>query len=271
MNINTSFGAGLSSINRATEGLNTSFDRISSGKRINSASDDAAGLSIVNRMSSEIRGFAQSTRNANDGISFLQTTSAGLSSLTDGIQRIRELALQASNGILSDDDRNIINAEAQQIKSELSRTIDSAQFNGRPLFNSDDSISIQVGDKAEDGVDISTSNFEQLMSDAGLDNLDLSTAAGAYAAIDSVDQLQSDINTSNANVGAGLNRLSSTIESLGARDLAAQASRSRIEDADMAKEISEMTSNKIKLEVAIAMQAQANAQKSSVLKLLEGL
>lgn len=266
--INTNFS---SQINRATSAVNRSAERIASGSRINNARDDAAGLANANRLTSQINGFAQASRNANDGISFLQTADAGLSSLTDGIQRIRELALQAANGTLTDQDRSALNSEAQQIKDELTRTIDTSQFNNKSLYKSDDAISLQVGPGEGDTLDVSVGDFEQVLVDTSFADIDLSTAAGATSALGSLDSFQDEVNTSFAGIGAGLNRLGSTISNLAASEISAQASRSRIDDADIAKEVSDLAANEIKQNVAIAMQSQANAQQGFVLKFLSGL
>lgn len=265
-------GSGISTqINRATAGVARASERVASGSRINGAGDDAAGLANANRLTSQISGFAQGVRNANDGISFLQTADAGLASITDGIQRIRELALQAANGTLSDNDRSALNSEAQQIIEEIDRTVDTSQFNNRSLFKSDDAIALQVGPGEGDTLDVSVGDVEQALVDTSFADIDLSSAEGATAALGSLDTLQDSVNASFADIGAGLNRLNSTIANLTSSEISAQASRSRIEDADMAKEISQLATDKIKQEVAIAMQGQANAQQGMVLKFLGGL
>lgn len=260
-----------SAIQQASSSVAASSERIASGSRINRASDDAAGLVISNRLSAQISGFSQSIRNANDGVSMLQTADAGLSSLTEGIQRIRELALQAANGTLNSEDRKIINTEAQQIKEELSRTVETSQFNNRPLLRDNSPVSLQVGAEEGDRLDLKLGDLEQALLDAGLNDLDLSTAEGANSALGSLDQVQERVNLSIGDVGAGLNRLASTIETLSSSEISAQAARSRIQDADMAKEISELTANRIKEEIALAMQAKANANKGQVLTLLNDL
>ncbi len=271
MEINGGFGGGFTNIQRANSVVEQASDRIASGKRINGAGDDAAGLVISNRITSQINGFSQSARNANDGISFLQTADSGLSSITDGIQRIRELALQASNGTLSDSDRGFLDAEAQQIKDELTRTVETTEFNGSPLYTNGDNTTLQVGPNNGDDLDVSVGNIEQLFEDAGIADIDLSTAAGASSSLSALDEVQEGLNSSFADIGAGLNRLDSTISTLGASEVNAAESRSRIEDADFAKEISELVAGQTRRETSIAIQSQANAQKGFVLKFLEGL
>lgn len=271
MEINGGSSGGFLNIQRANSIVERASDRIASGKRINTAGDDAAGLVISNRFTSQINGFSQAARNANDGISFLQTADSGLSSITNGIQRIRELALQASNGTLSDADRGFLDAEAQQIKDELTRTIQNTEFNGRSLYTSDDDTSLQVGADSGDSLDVSIGNIEQLFEDAGIADIDLSTASGASSALGALDEAQDGINSSFADIGAGLNRLDSTIANLGASEVNAAESRSRIQDSDFAKEISELVAGQARRETSIAIQSQANAQKGFVLRFLEGL
>ncbi len=271
MNVSNNVGGGFASINRASSSVTTASERIASGSRINNGRDDAAGLAISNRLTSQITGFGQATRNANDGVSFLQTADSGLASITDGIQRIRELSIQAANGTLSDKDRSFLNAEAQEIKDELTRTVETTQFNNQAVYTNDDDIPLQVGAESGDTLDVSVGNIEQLFEDAGLADIDLSTAAGASDALGALDEVQDGINVSVSEIGAGLNRLDSTIASLSASEIAAESSRSRIKDADLAKEISDLAAGQVKQETAIAIQAQANAQKGIVLKFLEGL
>lgn len=269
MNINS--GGLSSSLTQSTQNLNRTTERISSGKQINGAGDNAAGLAISNRLGAQINEYTQATRNANDGVSLLQAKSANLNSLTDGIQRIRELALQASNGTLTDTDRSAINNEAQQILSEVSRTIEDTNFNGNPLLSGDSNVNIQLGSEDDDSINIHTNDFTQLLSDLNFGNIDLSTAEGSQSSLNILDEIQININTDASEVGAGLNRLNSAINTLTDSEINAEASRSNILDADIAKEVSELTANNIKLNAALALQAQANQRSGAVLKLLEDL
>lgn len=248
--------------------LNRSTERLSSGKQINSAADNAAGFAISNRLTAEIRGLNQASQNANNGISYLQTAEAGLFSITDGIQRIRELALQASNGILSDQDRGYINKEAQQIRDEIMRTIETSNFNGKKLFGNNASVDLQVGTSRGDTINMNLADFEQIVADLGFNNLDLSTRANASSAIDTMDQFQTEVNSAGAEIGAGINRLEATISNLDNRSVKSAASRSRIVDTDFAKESTNLALNSIKLSAEIAMKSQANQRAGNVLRLL---
>lgn len=241
---------------------------ISSGTRINKASDDAAGLAISNRLDARVSGFNQSIRNANDGVSALQVKGAALEGFTDGVQRIRELALQASNGILSDSDRSAINKEAQSIASEIQRGLESTQFNGKPVF-SDSDTTLQIGPGEDDLVTFSGDNLTQSFSEAGFDSLDFSSVQGATDALGILDSVQGTIDQQSADIGANLNRLDSTINNLSDSRLSTHASLSRIKDSDMAKEVSELAKEETKRDIDISMQVLANQNKSNVLRLLQ--
>ncbi len=267
MEINSSSST-INNISRSNEALNQSAERISSGRRINNAGDDAAGLVISERLTRQIDGFNQSIRNANDGVSYLQTADAGASSLTEGVQRLRELALQSSNGTLNDSDREAINAEAIQIKDEIQRTVSNTSFNGRPVLSGDENLNLQVGPKEGDQLELSLDDLDQFLQDTNFQNIDLSSAQGAQAALSTLDEVQDGVVQFRADIGAGLNRLDSTISNLAQSELSAQESRSRITDADIAKEVSELTVNQIKRDVSIAIQVQANERGNSLLKLL---
>lgn len=253
---------------QSSAGIQQSSERIASGRRINNAEDDAAGLAIANRLSSQINEFSQSVRNGNDGISYLQTADGALSSITENLQRIRELALQASNGTLNSNDRKALNAEAQQLKDEITRTVETTEFNGQPLLNNSDEVGIQLGAESEDRISLGIDNFAQVLEDAGLEDLDLTSASGAADALSIVDDIQTNVDSTLSTIGAQSNRIDSSINSLLNREENAAASRSRIEDADIAKEASELTANTIRRDISIALQAQANSRSGNVLRLL---
>ncbi len=268
--MNISGTSGLSGLQNANSIINRSAERIASGSRINNAGDDASGLALSNRMSAQVNGFNQSIRNANDGISMLQTKGASLQGVNDAVHRLRELALQASNGILSDSDRGALDDEAQQLLAEINQTVQTSSFNGKSLLSNGDNIRLQVGANAEDGIDLEQGDFSQMLEDAGLNNIDFSSASGATSALSVLDQVQADINSVNADIGAGINRLDSSISNLHASAIEAQESRSRIKDADIAKEITDLVNGQVKRDSSIAMQVLANQQKSSVLRFLGG-
>lgn len=254
---------------QSSAGISQASERIASGSRINTAADDAAGSAISNRFSAQIRSLTQATQNANDGISYLQSSSASYSSVTEGIERVRELALQAANGTLQDSDRQAINAEAQQVLEEITQTVGNSQFNGKSLFGNTDPIDLQVGAEASDTLSVQLDDFSQTLSESGFDDIDLSTAGGASNALAALDQVQQGVDSASATIGAGINRLESTISSLSNSTISAEASRSRTQDADLAKEISNLVQEKIKQEAGIALQAQANQNAGSVLNLLQ--
>lgn len=269
MSIN-SVGVSSSIYTQANAGIEKASERIASGSRINSAADDASGLAISNRLSSQISEFSQGIRNANDGVSYLQTAEAGLSSITDNLQRLRELSLQAANGTLNPTDRQFLDKEAQQIKAEVTRIVEESRFNGKELFTNTDKIAIQVGSGDSDSIDVGTDNFQDILGSLQFDTIDLNSADGANAALSIVDQLQAGVDNSSANIGAQINRLDSSVNSLYNSQEKAVESRSRIQDADLAKEISELTANTLKQDIAIALQVKSNNNADNVLRLLGG-
>lgn len=255
-------------ITQSTSGIQQSSERIGSGRRINGAADDAAGLVLSNRLTSQINGFSQSVRNGNDGISLLQTADGALTSINDSLQQIRELALQAGNGTLNDSDRQAINAEAQQLREEISRTVESTQFNGQSLLNRSEDLSIQLGSNTDDSVSVGVGNVAQFLEDAGFENLDLSSSSGASEALNIVNESQASILGAQANVGGQSNRIDSSINSLLNSQERAAESRSRIEDANIAREVSELSADRVRRDISIALLAQANSDRDNVLRLL---
>src|SRR5690606_7983357 len=218
----------------------TTVQRLSSGLRINSARDDAAGLAISQRMTAQIRGMEQAIRNANDGISLAQTAEGALGEIANNLQRIRELAVQAANGTYEDEDKEALQKEVQQLKDEILRVVDSTKFNGRQLLNADTTISIQVGASAtdQDKIDISLNDIKAALSgitDAAFTVEDMDAGADATQLKDLDDALQ-EVNKARADLGAIQNRFSSAIANLQVSSENLQASRSRIQDADYAKE-----------------------------------
>ncbi|WNO09770.1 flagellin [Teredinibacter sp. KSP-S5-2] len=264
-------GSSLSNhIQSATQTVYNAAKQIASGKRINSAGDDPAGQAISQRMGANIRGFTQSIRNANDGISFLQAQDAGISGLSESIQRIRELAIQSGNGTLSDNDRQLINKEASQLLDEVNRTLENSSFNNQPLYAQQTPLQLQIGAKENQTLTLEANNLQQSFADIGFANIDLSNSESANASLAILDQAQGQLNQQSATLGAGLNRLSSSMNSLYESIVQTEDAQSRIEDADIAKAASELTAGQIRTEVGIALQAQANQRPSLVLQLLQG-
>ena len=259
------------------------MERLSSGERINRAGDDASGLAVSEKMRSQIRGLNQASRNASDGISFIQTTEGYLQETTDIMQRIRELAVQASNGIYTDEDRMQIQVEVSQLVSEVDRIASHAQFNGMNMLtgrfakatgentvtasmwfhigaNMDQRTQVFIGTMTATALGIRELGSEQIMSIAAPDD--------ANRAIGTIDAALQKINKQRADLGAYQNRLNYTIAgiNIGAENL--QASESRIRDTDMASQMVEFTKNQVLAQAGTAMLAQANAQSQNVLSLL---
>ncbi len=264
--INTSFVS--SGIRPAQEGFEQAARNISSGKRINSAADAAAGLAIATRFSSQVSGFDQAIRNSADGVSMAQTAGGALDSINDNLQRIRDLSLQASNGSLNDSDRQALNAEATQLRDEITRVVKTSSFNGTPLLSRDEPINFQVGAGAGEQVNVSTADLLAKLEESGLKNLNISTQAGAQTAITSTDDFQKETLAAASDFGASINRFDAITRQLETSKINAEDARSRIADADIAREASEMVKNKIKLQASIAVQGQANQQAEQVLRLL---
>ena len=249
------------SLSRTNGALSTAMERLSSGLRINSAKDDAAGLAISQRMTAQINGMNQAVRNANDGISFAQTAEAALVEVTNALQRVRELAVQSANGTYTTSDRANLDAEAQQLLSEIGRISTQTEFNGATVFNGSDR-SIQVG--ADAGQTITISAQAALTAIGG----DVASAGAASDMITSVDNMLDAVATRRANLGAAQSRLTSTVANLQNASEALSASRSRIQDADFAAETAQLTRSQILQQAGTAMLAQANQSPQSVLSLL---
>jgi len=252
--------------------LATSLERLSSGLRINSAKDDAAGLYTVERMTADIRGLNQAARNAADGISLAQTAEAALGQISDGLQRIRELAVQAANGTV--EDRTGLQAEADLLSAEITRIVDAASFNGVQLLDGTQltPLEFQVGQDATDQIQISNVALDvsAINGYAGAGAFDISTDANAAQA--ELTNLDADIDAVSglrATFGATQNRFEAVISSVQSYAENISASRSRIQDADFAAETANLTKVQIMQQAGVAMLAQANQAPQSVLSLLQ--
>ena len=237
-------------------------------ERINSAKDDASGLAIAQRLTSMSEGLLAATRNANDAISMVQTADSGMSGITENLQRMRELSIQAANSTLSGADRGYIQSEVNALKDEINRVVDTTSFGGRKILNTDDTLNFQVGSEAGENVSVQIGNVSDQMQTLGVGSIDLSTIEGANDAIGVIDQALEQIATTQAELGAVQNRFESTINNLSASNISAQEARSRIEDADLAKEITNMTQNRIREQAALAMMGHANQDRGIVARLL---
>ena len=263
-------------LNSSQSSMATSIERLSSGLRINSAKDDAAGLAVAEGMTSKIRGINVAMRNANDGISMAQTGEAALGQITNNMQRIRELAVQSANGTLGANERGHLQKEVDQLTQEISRIIDTTEFNGSKLFAASGNVAIQIG--ANQGETITVSN--SVLSGVGAYNsgvaatgtIDISTSGAAAAVLATGGAgITTDINTvvaARATMGAVQNRFDSVISSLSSYSENLQAAKSRIMDTDFAAETAELTRTQILQQAGTAMVAQANSVPQSVLSLL---
>jgi len=248
-----------------------SMEKLSSGMRINRAGDDAAGLSISEKMRGQIRGLDQGSKNAQDGISLIQTAEGALNESHSIVQRMRELAVQAANGTLdstaASGDNAQIDLEYQALASELDRISTDTQFNGKPILDgSVPTITLQVGANANQTIDITLTNNDAATLTGGLG--DLTTQANAQTEIVALDTAITTLNTNRATLGATQNRLEHTINNLNNASENLTAAESRIRDVDMAAEMSAFSKNNILSQAAQAMLAQANQQPQQVLQLL---
>ncbi|PCJ18373.1 MAG: flagellin FliC [Gammaproteobacteria bacterium] len=255
-------------LNQSTSDLNSDFQKLSSGKRINGAQDDAAGLAIVEKLNSEINGFSTAINNASSGIALSQTADGALSNISEGVQRIRDLSVQAANGSLNDSDREALQREVVQLKDEISNQLENTHFNGQSLLNSSDSLAFQVGNGTGAQVNIDKQDVSALFASAGFDQIDISTAAGASSALTTLDTALDDVGQARTQFGAAQGRFEATIQSLEQNVVDSSRARSSIQDADFAALIASKTKNDLLSQVGISLQAQANQNASSVLGLL---
>ncbi len=249
-----------------SERLAGNFARLSSGLRIATAADDAAGLGISERMRSQIRGLAQVGRNAQDGISLAQTAEGAMNEISNNLTRMRELALQSANGTLSDEDREIIDVEFQALIEEIDRIADSTTFNGLNLLNGGGDVDIQVG--LDSGDTITIVENDVTTTALGIGALAADTAGGADAALAAIDDAINDVNEARGNLGAVQNRLSSAYRSIQNTRESLAAAESRIRDVDVANETADLTRNSILQQASVSVLAQANAQPQLALRLL---
>jgi len=276
VNTNTTSLGVQKNLNRASDALSTSMTRLSSGLKINSAKDDAAGLQIATRMTSQIRGQTMAIKNANDGISIAQTAEGAMQEQTNILQRMRELAIQANNSSNSDKDRDALNTEFASMSDELTRIANSTQLNGKNLLNSGVTMSFQVGSNtgAENQITIKLADLtaSALGVNSGaikISGSDSAIGANFSAAVNAIDSALQTINSTRADLGAAQNRLTSTINNLQNINENAEAARGRVQDTDFAAETAQMTKQQTLQQASTAVLAQANQLPSAVLKLLQ--
>ena len=244
--------------------------QISSGKRINSASDDVAGFGVAVELNTRIRSQDASITNAVNGISLVQTAEGGLRQISDGLQQLRELTIQSGNSILNTSDRQSLQQQADEILAQIRDNISATRFNGIQPLSQTGSTELQLGADARDQVSVTTLNLNDSLDSAGLNSFDLSNPSNFESSLNALDQSLGIIESAAADFGASRNRLDSAINTLEVSNQAQTASASRIEDADVAKAISELIHNRLLQQSIIAMQAQANSQRGDVLALLSG-
>jgi len=267
-------------LNNTQADTNTAMQRLSTGLRINSAKDDAAGMAVASRFTSQISGMQQASRNASDAVSMLQSAEGGLQSITDNLQRIRELAVQAASDSITDTDRGYLNTEVTQLRTEIERVADTTKYNGTALLTGDyasTGLTFQVGadNTANDRMEVTIANFQTAA--LGLDSnnanpvsgLAVDSRANAQTAIDIVDRALKDVNEGRAQMGAFQSRFDSVVSNLNLGAENATAGRSRVQDADFAVESANLAKNQVLQQAGMSVLAQANALPQQVLALLQ--
>ena len=280
MTINTNIASldAQRNLNMSQGSLATSMQRLSSGLRVNSAKDDAAGLAIAERMNAQVRGMNVAVRNANDGISMSQTAEGALSQVGDALQRMRELAVQARNSTNSSSDKDSLNKEFAQLQAEIGRVLGGTTFNGKHILGSDaTALTFQIGANttADDTITVSTTDMTQQSAittvTATTAAIDANATDGAIGTvIDNIDAALDSVNDTRATFGATQSRFDSIIANLQTGVENQSAARSRIMDADFASETANMSRAQVLQQAGTAMVAQANQLPQQVLKLLQG-
>jgi len=250
--------------------LAQSLEKLSSGYRINRAGDDAAGLAISQKMRADTTIFEMASRNAQDGISLIQTAEGALTETHSMLNRMAELATQASNGIYDDEQRKALDNEFQALKSEINRISDGTNFNGKNLLDGSlsDGLKLQIGNTADQSNIVSVNVDNMGTGGIGLSNLGISSLDSAQASLGAIKDAINTVSTQRASLGALQNRQEHTINNLGVSIENLTAAESRIRDTDIAKEIMNYTKNSLLMQSSQAMAAQAGLMSQSVLKLL---
>ncbi len=264
-------------LNRTTNALQRNIERLSSGQRINRAADDAAGLGISENLKAQTRSLGQAERNANDGISMIQVAEAAMNEQAGTLTRLRELAIQSSNGVLTATERSFIDAEATALVNEVTRISAVTEFNGITMIaNGAAAINMQVGlnATANDSISVAFSATDSATlgtsgGGAALSTIDLATSqASSQTALGIIDQSITDLSTARSTLGATQNRLEVTVSNLASARENLEAANSRIRDVDVASETANMTRNQILSQSGVAVLAQANQLPSAALSLL---
>ncbi len=256
-------------------GLNQSLGRLSSGLRINRAGDDAAGLAISEKLRSQIRSLSQAERNANDGVSLIQTAEGALNEVSGILTRMRELAVQSANGTLGSTERDFIQQEFVSLRSEVDRIANVTEFNGSSLLNAATAFSFQVGTQntTDDRIsvtmtDIQSAQIGSATAGARLDQASVTTIGEAQSSLAIIDDAITDISTARSDLGSVQNRLQVTVTNLASARENLSAANSRIRDADVASESASLTRNNILMQAGVSVLAQANQLPAMALSLL---
>ena len=254
-----------------TDRLSDNFRRLSSGLRVAQAADDPAGLGISERMRAQIRSLGQAGRNAQDGVSLVQSAEGALAEVNSNLDRMRELAVQAANGTYSDEDRAIIDVEFQELIEEIDRISQTTSFNGTQLLDGvQDSVPIQVGFEAGETIEIELVDTSSAGLGIDIPDFDLSSIENANEVLDDIDSATNVVNRVRGNLGSIQNRLDSTLRTIRNVSENLSSAESRIRDVDIATETADLTRNSIMQQAAVSVLSQANTQPQVALSLLQG-
>lgn len=273
-NLNAMFALRYIGINNDL--LGKSIEKLSSGLRINRAGDDAAGLAISEKMRGQINGLTQASRNAQDGISLMQTAEGSVNETHSMLQRMKTLAVQAANGTYTNSDRKLIDKELQELKKEINRIAKDTEFNGMTLLDGSfdkkkgsDGLNLQVGNKANQIISVDIEGAT--LNDLGIQHISIETEDDAKSALSKIENAIHYTSGIRATLGAVQNRLEHTISSLDNTTENLQSAESRIRDTDIAKEMMEYVKSKLLMDVGISILTQANQEFNFILKLLDSM
>jgi flagellin len=253
-------------LQKSTSALNKSLERLSSGLRINRAADDAAGLAIAEGFNSQVRGSQVAQRNTQDGVSLVQTAEGALSETHSILQRVRELAVQASNGTQSTNNRAALHTEVRQLLDQIDDIALDTEFNGVKVLSTNQTVTLQSGAYTSQTLNVTVTGAKT--TDLKITNVSVSTMANAVAAISTIDTAIQSVSTLRSNLGAYQNRLEFTMNTLAIQEENASASESAIRDADIARETSKFTRNQILVSAGTSVLSQANVLPQTALQLL---
>jgi flagellin len=273
INTNTASLGAQRNLLRTSRSLEKNIRRLSSGMRIQNASDDAAGLGISERLKGQIRGMSQASRNASDGISMIQVAEGAMNEQAEILTRLRELAVQSANGTLAQSERDYIDAESTELLAELDRIATVTEFNGVNMLGGGAAVDMQVGINSGETISVAFSQTDSATLGTGgggaaLSTIDFSTQAGADTALGILDAAIDDLSGARATVGSAQNRLEITLNNLASAHEQLSAANSRIRDVDVAEETAALTRNQILSQSGVAVLAQANQLPSAALSLL---